>query len=197
MFSRGEIARSLQGAWLLFLQRREGLQWFDLSVDGFWRSFRVIFLLLPLYGVLFLAQKRLLLENPDHVPDRFSDDAYWFAKLASIGIDWITLPIVLALLAGAIGISGGYVGLIVVRNWSSILVALAQAAVALLYLLGIIPSGILFLCWMAVFFIALWYWFNIVRFTLDSTFGLTLGIVVLDVVMSLLIGQLADGLWAG
>jgi hypothetical protein len=195
MFSRGEIARSLQGAWLLLCNRQEGLQWFDRSVEGFWRSFGVIFLLLPMSGLILLAEKKFLLEKADLLSGQIPDNAFWFAKLAAVGLDWIALPVVLAVLAGSIGIKGGYVSLIVARNWCSLLIALPQVAASVLYLLGIIPSGILVLFWMVLFLVAVWYWFNIVRFSLESPIFLTLGVVVLDFLLSYLIEDAMSRLW--
>lgn len=197
MFSRGEIARSLQGAWLLLCNRQDGLQWFDRSVEGFWRSFGVFFLLLPMYGIIFLAEKTYYIQETELLVDRSPENAYWFAVTVAVSLNWIALPIVLALIAGSIGIAGGYVGLIVARNWSSLLVTLPQAATALLYLLGILPAGLMLLSWLIVFVVAIWYFFNIVRFSLASPISVTLGIVFLDVVLSLFIGKMSEGLWAG
>ena len=44
---RDEIARSLTGAWRVFLDKADAAGFFDLTVSGFWRSFRAIVLMIP------------------------------------------------------------------------------------------------------------------------------------------------------
>lgn len=195
MISGQEIARALQGGWLLFQTRRDGVQWFDRSIDGFWRSFGVVFLLLPLFVISAFGEKKLLLEETELTADIFPHFTYWSAQLTTFGLDWIVLPIVLALLARPLGISRGYVGFIVVRNWTSLLAAVPYVVSSLLYLLGIVPSGIMVLMSLVSLSMVLWFRFNIVRITLQTGIGLTLGIVVLDVILSLLITELAGRMW--
>ena len=56
-----EIARSLQGAWLLFLDRANAMRLFDASYGGFWRSFQAVVLVAPAYELTVLADRRALL----------------------------------------------------------------------------------------------------------------------------------------
>ena len=51
MPSRDEIVQSLTGAWMLFLDRRNAMRYFDVSVDGFWRSFAAIIFVVPAYAL--------------------------------------------------------------------------------------------------------------------------------------------------
>jgi hypothetical protein len=189
MITGQEIARALTGSWLLFRNRPEGLRWFDRSIEGFWRSFGVIFLLLPFFWINWLAEKKMYLDETELTVDLFPDGTFWMTKLVSYGLAWILMPIVLALLARPIGISRGYVDYIIAGNWSSLLVAFPYAFAGLLYLSGIIPLGILSLISLSMFIVVLWYRFNIARITLQAGTGLTVGIVVLDPVLSALIEQ--------
>ena len=43
------IARSLRGAWLVMLGRREGLALLDISEEGFWRSLQAALISLPVF----------------------------------------------------------------------------------------------------------------------------------------------------
>lgn len=58
---RDEIARSLTGAWRVFLDKPDAAQFFDLSVEGFWRSFRAFGLMIPFYGLVAAAEYRALI----------------------------------------------------------------------------------------------------------------------------------------
>ena len=66
---RAEIARSLTGAWRLFLGRPDAMRFFDTSVDGFWRSFRAIILVAPLYALTALADRHDILTDANPTDD--------------------------------------------------------------------------------------------------------------------------------
>lgn len=196
MLSKQEIARSLQGAWLLLFNKPEGLQWFDQSLEGFWRSFRVVFLLLPLFWISSVAEKKLILEETDLDIGTFAEADYWLSQLTIIGLDWIALPLLMAALAGPLGISRGYVPFVVARNWTSLLAAIPYVLTAMLYITGIIPSGVMVLLSLATLLVVLWYRFNVTRLTLQTGVGLTLGVVVLDLILSLVVVEVAGRIWS-
>lgn len=196
MLSKQEIARSLQGAWLLLFNKPEGLQWFDQSLEGFWRSFRVVFLLLPLFWISSVAEKKLILEETDLDIGTFAEADYWLSQLTIIGLDWIALPLLMAALAGPLGISRGYVPFVVARNWTSLLAAIPYVLTAILYITGIIPSGVMVLLSLATLLVVLWYRFNVTRLTLQTGVGLTLGVVVLDLILSLVVVEVAGRIWS-
>ncbi|WP_417675468.1 hypothetical protein [Roseibium sp.] len=189
MITGQEIARALTGSWLLLKNRPEGMLWFDRSLEGFWRSFGVFFLLLPVVGITGLMERKMYLEETDLTVDIFPDGLFWTSQLAASFLDWILLPVVLAFLARSLGIARGYVDFVIVRNWSSLLVVVPYALAGLLYLAGIIPLGIVSLVIVSAFIAILWYKFNITRITLQTGTSMTVGIVVLDMVLSIVIEQ--------
>lgn len=195
MLSSSEIRNALQGCWMLFQNREEGLSRFDLSVDGFWRSFRVVFLLLIPLVVIAAGERNLRLEEFQEAAETFSNEAFWSAQIVSLAIDWVALPLVLLALARPLGLSAGYIPFIVVRNWSALLVAVPYTINSLLYLAGIFAPGIMVLASLSILAVALWYRYAITRMTLRSGVGLSIGIVVLDVILSLLISQLVGRLF--
>ncbi|MBS8262520.1 hypothetical protein DYI23_20005 [Roseibium polysiphoniae] len=164
---------------------------FDLSIDGFWRSFAVIFLLVPLFVVSSLAERKLLLDETEFLPA----GAFWLAQFTSLGLDWVALPLLLAGLAKPLGISAGYVPFIVARNWTSLLAALPYVFVGLLYLAGLIAPGIMVLLSLVTLIVVIWYRFIIARVALQASMSMTIGVVILDIILSLLIGELAGRIW--
>lgn len=196
MISSSEIRAALDGSWLLLRNQPQGMSYFDQSLQGFWRSFQVIFLLIPVFFVSALAEKKLLISENVVFAEVFPENTYWFAQFLSLGIDWVTLPVLLALLAGPIGISNQYVPFIVVRNWTSLLASIPYLITGLLYLLGIIPSGIMVLLSFTCLIVVLWYRFLVARIALQASVSLAIGIVFLDILLSLIIGELAGRLWA-
>jgi len=197
LISLGEIRAALDGSWLLLRNRSEGMAFFDQSIQGFWRSFSVIVLLLPAFLVSGLAEKQFYFDENMFHPDAFPNGAYWTAQMLALGLDWITFPVLLALLARPIGISHRYVSFIVARNWTSLLASIPYLIIYLAFLLGVISPGISvllsFFCLLAV----LWYRFLVARIALQATISLSIGVVVLDIVLTLVIAQLAGHLWGG
>lgn len=196
MISTSEIRAAFDGSWLLLRNQPQGMAYFDQSLQGFWRSFTVVFLLAPIFVISSLAEKKLLITENVIFAEAFPEQAYWSAQFLSLGVDWVTLPVLLALLAGPIGISRQYVPFIVVRNWTSLLASVPYLATALLYLTGVISSGIMVLLSFTCLIVVLWYRFLIARIALQASISLAIGIVFLDILLSMIIGELAGRLWA-
>ncbi|WP_297591382.1 hypothetical protein [Roseibium sp.] len=191
-----EIRAALDGSWLLLRNRPEGMAFFDQSIQGFWRSFGVVVLLLPVFLVSGLAEKQFYFSENLYHPEGFPEGAFWTAQLFGLGIDWVALPIILALLAAPIGISQRYVPFIVVRNWTSLLASVPYLVTYLLFLLGIIPPGIAVLLSFSCLVAVLWYRYLVARIALQATISLAIGIVVLDILLTLVISQVVGNLWS-
>ncbi|NVK36226.1 MAG: hypothetical protein HWE23_17210 [Rhodobacteraceae bacterium] len=190
MLSSAEIKRSLKGCWLLFKNQEEGLKLLDTSIEGFWRSFQVFFLLVVPMVIVGLGERKLRLSEVVQDPETFSDGTFWAAQAISLSVDWVTFPAVLMVLARPFGLSAGYVPFIVARNWSSLLIAIPYTVNSLFYLVGFTAPGIMVLFSLSVLVVAIWYRYAVTRMTLGSGVSLSVGIVVLDVVLSLIIGQI-------
>lgn len=195
MITMSEIRAALDGSMLLLRNRPEGMSFFDQSIQGFWRSFGVVFLLLPLVLVSGLAEKQFYFSENLYHPEGFPDSAFWTAQLFGLGIDWIALPLILAVLAVPIGISHRYVPFIVVRNWTSLLASIPYLITYLMFLLGIISPGIAVLLSFSCLVAVLWYRFLVARIALQATISLAIGIVVLDILLTLVISQLVGIMW--
>ncbi len=195
MISMNEIRAALDGSWLLLRNRPEGMAFFDQSIHGFWRSFQVFFLLVPAYMLAGLYEKQLYLVENRYHPEGFPNNAFWTAQAFGHGIDWIALPVILALIAAPIGISHRYVPYVVVRNWTSLLASIPFMLTYILYLLGIFPLGITVLLYLTCVVVLLWYRFLVARIALQATISLAIGVVVLDILLSLVIAQVVGILW--
>ncbi|MEO9528101.1 hypothetical protein [Roseibium sp.] len=197
MIGLGEIRAALDGSWLLLRNRPEGMAFFDQSIGGFWRSFLVIFLLVPAFLVSGLAEQRFyFIENLYH-PDSFPGDAFWFAQAVGLGADWLALPAVLAVLAVPMGISHRYVPFIVVHNWTSLLASIPYLVSYLLFLLGVISPGFAVLFSLTCLVAVIWYRYQVARIALQTGISLSIGIVVLEVLMTLVISQIVGLMWGG
>ena len=192
MPGRDEILRSLTGAWHLFLDRPDALRYFDISIDGFWRSFAAILLVLPSYAVIALSERAQILT--DAIPDGFDGGAFLVNKVVSIGVDWVAFPLVFAFIAGPLGLGRTYSTFIIARNWGAALAAVPYAAVALLYLAGILSAEFTNFLWLAIMIVIIRYSYLIARRALGAEIGVAVAIIVSDFALSLSIISLFGAL---
>lgn len=195
MLRRDEIIRSLDGAWRLFLDRPEAMRYFDISLDGFWRSFGAVILVFPAYLLTALMEQQVILTD-SIADDAFSGSAFWTNKIAVLGLDWVTLPIILALVAGPLGIGRHYASFIVVRNWCSVLGVAPFGVIAFLFMIGLINIDIANFLSLAALIVVLRYNYLIARRALNVGLGFAIGIVVLDLAISLAIAAFVGSLFA-
>ncbi|MHA1554073.1 MAG: hypothetical protein ACTSU0_06635, partial [Alphaproteobacteria bacterium] len=187
MITRNEIIRSLYGAWLLFLDRPGAIANFDTSYPGFWRSFQAILLIAPLFLVTLLAGYRNI---QIFAPGAGAIDGatFFWSHMVSLGIDWVTLPIILAAIAGLIQITGTYTPYVVARNWSAVLIMCPFAVIGMLELaFGAAIEPLISILSILALAAALRLAYLVARRVMEVQLGLAIGIVVLDFFVSLFI----------
>jgi len=110
-----------------------GLGYFDRSIEGFWRSFRVALLVAPLYAILIPLDLELI-----------QPTAGWqhimITEILAYIISWLLYPLVAYEICRLIGREAEYPGYIVVYNWSKMLIVTAQVIVWLPTLMGIMAA---------------------------------------------------------
>ena len=185
MIGRDEIVRSLTGSWRLFLGKPDALRAFDTSTEGFWRSFQTIVLVVPIYLVAALGDRAA--SFGDVIADgTVSATTFWATEALTLALDWVALPALLAVVAGVIGIKREYSAYVVVRNWAAPLMAAPFAAASLLGGLGISEDFLLIPSLAALVF-SLRFGYLIARRTLNAGVDVAIGMVVLDVLVSILV----------
>lgn len=134
MVTADEFGRSLRGVSALVQRRAEGLLSFDMSLDGFRRSFGAVGLTLPAYVVtLALARQEAGLPFFGWL------DAPALALIMAFGqvASFLALPLAMIPLARRFGWGGVYVPFVIVANWFWVFGALALAVPGILHLTGI------------------------------------------------------------
>ena len=194
-----EIRRSVEASWQLMYGRVQALQNFDLSAESFWRSFSVIFLLLPFYAISIVAEQRLmndpaLLTAGEPVVEHASDLLFLASQLLVLAVDWIAYPIVVGLLAGSLGLRSTYGTFIIVRNWSTLVTIIPMTFANLIYLSGLLSPDLFVFISLPIVGWMLWYRFQITRFAANCSISLAIGLVVLDFILSIFINTGLEGL---
>lgn len=188
-----EIVRSLIGAWRLFLDRPDAMRYFNVSVDGFWRSFAAIILVVPAYA-LFAGVEQVEILNEPVVDPAFSGPAFVANKALTLVLDWITLPILLAVFAAPLGVGRTYAAYVVARNWCVVLATAPFGIIALLSLIGFLGIGPANLLALVISVVVIYYNYMIARRALVAGTGLAIGVVVADLAFSLIVVGFANAI---
>jgi hypothetical protein len=180
-----DVRRSLEGAALLARLDPSGMERFDLSVEGFWRSFSAALIAAPPYGVL-LADRYGREGMGPHVGQVLS------AEFLGYALGWIAFPIAALFLTRMLGLGARYVALIVAGNWAAVLqVGLLAAAVIVA---GFLPESQRGPIALTVTLAAVAYQWFVVRAALQTSGLIAFGIVVVDVLLSVLLNLFTDSL---
>jgi hypothetical protein len=180
-----EVLRSLYGTWRLARMDVSGMQHFNLSVEGFWRSFFAAIIIAPGYALL-VVQRTLDREESYDLGSTVVVES--IAYLAA----WAAFPLVAVVLTQLLGLGRHYVELIVAVNWAAVLqIAAFLAAVALSLIL---PAGLgALLLAIVTGALMLYQWF-VMRTALQTTGGVALAFVLVDLLISTVINLSADRL---
>lgn len=179
-----EINYAVQGLWRLVRLDAAGLQYFDRSIGGFWRSFQVAFLVAPAEALIFSTVIQ-------YVTLGSSWSRILGVEILQYVIAWFVYPVVSFEFCRWLRRADGYVGYIVVYNWSAIIgYALLLLAYGPLILGWATPEQSLVFDWLARL---LWYgylWF-LARRALGIDGLVAGGFVLTDFLLSRVLGVIA------
>lgn len=184
------IRDCLAGAWQVMLGRAEGLNRLDFSLEGFWRSFAAVILLVPFVFLMLLSEQPLAEEAG--VAAEPLTGGRLVLELIALLADWFAFPLLFAALAPPFGLGSRYVPFIVTRNWASVIVGAMIGVIQALVVVGVIPTTVASFVMLAAFAVSLRFSYMVVRLTLAVSMGMALPIVMLDLLLSLTIWSAFD-----
>jgi hypothetical protein len=114
MLTLAEIGPALYGAWRLAHLDPDGMRYFDRSVTGFWRSFRVAVLAAPLVIVILGADLSQM-----HIGGSWA--RVIIAETIAYVISWVAYPLAAFYLVHLIDRQHDYFGFVTALNWGTLL----------------------------------------------------------------------------
>lgn len=187
MISLREVAAALVGAWRLAKLDRQGLAYFDLSLDGARRSFFAAVLSLPCALGLVLAFDWAA----------FGEVPLWrIALVESLAylLGWTAYVTMMADIASALDRTERYFGFVCVYNWTMVLQVVLYAAVTGLVLTGLLSPLLQDVATFGAFCAVVLYQWFITRETL-AVGSLVSGVLVfLDLVLAVMLSLIAETL---
>ncbi len=187
MLTISDIRNAMTGSFLLARRDTSGLKFFDVGIEGFWRSFLVIVPIAPFYVLYSIQEIRIAQEIDPQGVFVVTNAGFIAAKIMLLVLDWLVFPIAMIFITRLLVLWPRYIPFIAVYNWSSLFVIAVLAPPALLYVMGIISAEMvttfnLF----ATFFVLYYRWY--VAKTILETAGLTAALIVaFDLILSLLV----------
>ncbi len=166
----------MTGAIRLAQMDRAGLEFFDRSQVGFWRSFYAASLVLPIYVLTMLLIGR--------APD---DASAWMIEALGYTIGWLAYPCLMITLADLLDRRARYFDYMVPYIWASVPQNGLLFLVSLVNASGVLPPDLGKLLSLAAFFSILAYKWYIANVGLEISSRSALGLVVVDVSLDLII----------
>lgn len=187
--SRTEAGRSIAGLFYLSLKRPEGLKLFDVSPDGFWRSFGAFAWAWPVQCFLWSGMWRA---SPDTRPE--GADGYLGFFLTSTAFDaiaWILPAFLLLAVTQLFGMADKFTRLVVINNWFGLFSAYIGFFPAALRYLAPLPDGLSAIISLSVYVIVIGLYYRVTRIAVGGETLIAIFITALMVVSGLTISELA------
>jgi hypothetical protein len=184
-----EVRLALVGALRLARGDRGGLECFDRSLDGFWRSFRAAVIAYPFY-LMLLAMRVTVAEW-----ERSGGLLIATVETIAYVIAWAAFPLIMLTVTQWIGRRHRYFDFMVAYNWSQV----PQSALFVLVgletesgMLGDAPAQLIEVA--AAIAVLVYEWF-IARVALDTSAAVAALVVFVDLLLGIVVSHAAAGLY--
>ena len=186
MPSRREIIAALFGVWRLTRFDADGMNWFNLTTSGFWRSFFAAVLVAPFFALL------VYLDFPK--PTEPIDAGHEIIVTMMVyGVGWAIVPLIMIPLTKLLGLSRGFVPMMVAYNWVTLPQVVIQVLATLPGASGLVSEELsVIMLFAALIYIVVIEWF-VIRTALQTTAWMAVGITVLIEATGILITLIAYG----
>ena len=187
MLTYTDIRNAMTGSFRLAKRDPSGLAFFDVGIEGFWRSFLVIVPIAPFYLLYAVQDVRISQEIDPQGVFIVTNAGFIAAKITLLLLDWLVFPIAMVFITRLLVLWPRYIPFIAVYNWSSLFVIAILAPPALFYVLGIISAQTVTTFNLFATIFVLYYRWYVAKNVLETA-ALTAALVVaFDLILSLLV----------
>jgi hypothetical protein len=179
------MRRSVDAAFDLVVRDQRAWSKFDLTTDGFYRSFAAMLVVLPLNVVIDIIANQIAIADQIRKGKSVADQAIYgpsdavFATVA-MSVQWLLFPIAMIFLLRYLDLAQRYSALIIAHNWGTVVIWLFYLPPFLLYAAGIISSSFAIDLNLIVLGFTLYYRFYIAQSALGTSWLLAAGIAMID-----------------
>lgn len=193
MISVGEIQRSLIGIWRITRRLPGARECFDQSFEGFARSFNAMLLAAPLIliSATSVLQMAMTLEESRLAYDGIPLSQYALVELGGSIFGWGSFLLLMAPLARQLELGGAYTNYVITYNWGMLGSHILFALPLSFYLMGLLSNEAAVLLSVPAMAMTSYFRYLIARDVLGASMTSAVGIVVLNVIYSLIINQIS------
>lgn len=183
------MQRSLLAACRLAVRDPKAWSDFDLTTDGFFRSFAAFALVAPLnilfdLFVLRLAQARALADGKSVLASQYGLGEMLFSTIV-LSIEWLIFPLATLYLLRFLNLSHRYSTLVIAHNWGRVITELFNVPAIILFSLGLISHQSAVDLLFITLGLTLYYRFYIAQTALDVGWGLAMAISILELLLAI------------
>ena len=173
-----EVAASLIGAMRLFRRDGGGFQNFNMTEDGFWRSFFAI----AIAGPMSICAEMLLGEFGSH-----SATAVSTRTAATLVLQWVSFVLIIFYFTEVTGLSQRFMRFVIAYNWCTVVASAAMMIPALMYGFGLVSRDLSLLALFFLLLVMLSYSWFVAREALQTSGAIAASIVAIDFSLAVLI----------
>lgn len=188
---RSEIEQSIYGVWRIVLRDPDAPRYFNVTADGFWRSFFAAAIVAPLYLLQILLAQDLIAADVNAL----GFGVYLFVQALVFVFTWIGFVVLMVPATRLLNLEASYAGFIIVWNWSQVLKIVLLVLVLLLRYLGLLSGGIGQVVLFAAFLTALYIAFLVARAGLGCDIPTAIGVTIGEFLLQLGIERISAGLF--
>ncbi|PKU26204.1 hypothetical protein [Telmatospirillum siberiense] len=185
MLSLGQVIAALIGVGRLLRWRDDGFDAFDKTARGFWASFWVALIILPVWCYV-VTDQMVRVEQP-------SPESFFATQAIAYAIGWLAYPLAMVRICDFLGRWPRYYTYMVAYNWFQLVQAVAWAPMLLLMAFGA-PRGLVAIVWLLTHGVLIAYAWFIARRGLQVDAGTASALVIIDLLLGVLIDRLAASL---
>lgn len=187
MLSGSEILHGLTGSWRIVLRDPEAPKHFNLSTEGFFRSFWALALSVP---VVFFSTTSLWRLAREVDP---SDDtgflSFAVVQLGGTLLYWAAFLAAMIAVARQLNLAAHYAPYVVTFNWGTLFTSILFALPLFLYSIGLAGGRGAMMLTLPALGILGWYRWRIAREVLGASPATTVGILLLDFLLGVVMDQ--------
>jgi hypothetical protein len=185
-----ETQLAIGGALKLARGDARGLGFFDISLDGFWRSFRAALICYPMYLLLLASRVSEAQWAAAGIPRIVAVESVAYV------ISWTAFPLLILPLSRSLGRENRFLAFMVAYNWCQIPQTVLFLIVALDIAIGILPGGAAEIIGLAAAAAVLVYEWYIARVALAIPGAQAVLVVLVDLVLGTTVSRVAETLYS-
>lgn len=188
---RQETLYGIYGAWRIARFDTAALGYFNLTIDGFWRSFFAAAIVLPFYVVFAL----LNMGGGDGAEAAPWGPGYALAKAITYAVGWAAFPLAMIPLSRLLNVADRYVTYVIAWNWSSVVQMAVLFPLAVINATGLIPQSPMAVLITLAYACVLVYACMVARVGLGCQTITAVGVVVIDLLLSIFIDNVGEAIF--